>query len=115
MAAVMPSKSSGNAIAKRAVAVMRGIECEQGDITVKWDQEPAMKAIITEVGRIRAAAGGGEMIVESSPIGQSQSDGVAERAISSVVGQLRVLRVALEASLSVKLPANHPPLPWLVE
>ena len=74
-----------------------------------------MKAIITEVGRVRAAAGGGKMIVESSPVGQSQSNGVAERAISSVEGQLRVLRDALEARLNVKLPVNHPLTPWLVE
>ncbi len=104
MAAAMPSKSTGNFIAKRVVAFVREIGCEQGDVTLKSDQ----------VGRVRAAAGGGKMIVESSPVGQSQSNGTAERAISSVAGQLRVLRDALEARLNVKLPANHPLVPWKV-
>ena len=59
----------------------------------------------------RAAAGGGRMAVEMSPVGQSASNGVVERAIQSVVGQARVVKSALEARLGVKLPAKHPVLP----
>ncbi len=55
------------------------------------------------------------MMVESSPVGQSHSKGVVERAISSIVGPLRVLRDASEMRLNVKLPVNRPLLPWLVE
>jgi hypothetical protein len=82
MASAMPSKSTGNFIARRVVAFMKEVGCEHGDITVKSDQEPAMKAIINEIGRVRAAAGGGKMVVESSPVGQSQSNGIAERPSS---------------------------------
>ncbi len=81
--------------------------CEQGDVAIKSDQEAAMKSIIAEVGRARAVAGGGRMMGESCPVGQSQGNGVVDRAISSVVGQSRVLRDALEMGLNVKLPANH--------
>ena len=56
MASMAPSKSSGPFTAKRIFAFMREIGCEQGDLTVKSDQEPAMQANITEVGRLRAAA-----------------------------------------------------------
>ena len=115
MAAAIPSKTTGTFIAKRVVAFMREVGCEQGDVLVKTDQENAMKSIVTEVGRVRAAAGGGRMVVESSPVGQSQSNGVVERAIGSVEGQLRVLRDALEGRLGVKLEVNHPVMTWLVE
>ena len=66
-----------------------------------------MKAIIAEIGRVRAAAGGG--------MGASASNGVAARAIQSVVGQVRVPKDALEERLSTKLEAKHPVMPWLVE
>ena len=82
MASVTPSKSTGAFIAKRVVGFMRDIGCEQGDITIKSDQEPAMKATITEFGRVRAAAGGGRMKVESSPVGHSQSNGIVEGPLS---------------------------------
>lgn len=93
MASAMPSKSTGTFIARRIVAFMREVGCEQGDLTVKTDQEEAMKSIVTAVGRVRAAAGGGRMTVEMSPVGQSQSNGIAERAIQSVEGQTRVLKI----------------------
>ena len=115
MASAMPSKSTGTFIARRIVAFMREVGCEQGDITVKTDQEEAMKSIVTAVGRVRAAAGGGRMTVEMSPVGQSQSNGIAERAIQSVEGQTRVLKDALEGRLKMRIPAQHPMMPWLVE
>ena len=115
MASVIPMKGKGVFIAKRIVAFMREIVCEQGDVTIKSDQEPAMRAIITEVGRVRAAAGGGRMVVESSPVGQSQSNGIVERGIGSVVGQVRVLRDAFETRLKIEMETNHPAIQWLVE
>ncbi len=115
LATALPSKTTGRFVARRVVAFMHEIGCEQGDTTIRSDQEPAMKAIVTEVGRARAAAGGGQMVVESSPVAQSQSNGVAERATQSIEGQLRVLRDALEARLQVKIQAKHPVTTWLVE
>ena len=115
LASAMPSKSTGNFIAKRILAFMREVGCEHGVVTIKSDQEPAMKAIVSEVGRLRAAAGGGRMTVEMSPVGQSQSNGIAERAIQSVEGQARVMKNALEDRLGVRLPAKHPIMPWLFE
>ncbi len=86
LATALPSKTTGNIVAKRVVAFTRGIGYELGDTTIRTGQEPAMKAIVTEVGRVRAGPGGGKMDVESSPVGQSQSNGVVERAIQSVEG-----------------------------
>ncbi len=81
IASVIPTRSTDSFITKRVVAFMGEIGCEQGDITIKSDREPAMKAIITEDGRVRAAADGGKMVDESSEVGQSQSDGVVEMGI----------------------------------
>ena len=115
LATALPSKSSGTFVAKRVVAFMREIGCEQGDVTIKSDQEPAMKAIISEIGRVRAAAGGGRMMVESSPVGQSQSNGVVERAIGSAVAQMRVLKDALEGKLGGSIEVKHPVMAWIAE
>ena len=115
LASAMPGKNTGKFIAKRIAAFMREVGCEHGPITVKSDQEPAMKAIVNEVGRLRAVAGGARLVVEMSPVGQSQSNSIAERAIQSVEGQAHVIRNALEARLGVKLPAKYPAMPWLFE
>ncbi len=55
---------------------------------------------MTAVGRVRSAAGGGRVTVETSPVGQIQSNGIAERAIQAVEGQTRVLKDALEGRFS---------------
>ena len=62
----------------------------------KSDQEPTIIALVTEVGRVRAAAGGGKYLPELSPVASSQSNVIIERAIQSVGAQVRVLQSALE-------------------
>ena len=56
MSAVVLAKSSGRYISRRVLEFPRETGHEQGDIIVKSDQEAAMKVIINEVGRARAAA-----------------------------------------------------------
>jgi hypothetical protein len=94
MSSVVPSKSTGTFIARRVVAFLREIGCEHGDMVVKSDQAPAIMAIVAEVGRLRAAGGGGRFITENSPVGSSASNGVVERAIRSVEQQTRCSRAA---------------------
>ena len=55
------------------------------------------------------------MIVEASPVGQSASNGMAERAIGSVGAQVRVIRSALEERWGVKLVGEHPIFTWMAE
>ena len=66
MASVVQSKSTGEFIATRIVAFMKEVGCEQADVTVKTDQEEAMKAIMTEVAKVRASRGSGRTVVEMS-------------------------------------------------
>ena len=115
MAAAVPSKSTGAYIAKRVMAFLEEIGCEYHDLIAKSDQEPAITSLLDEVARHRAAGGGGEFIMERSPVASSASNGVVERAIQSVEGQTRVLKLALESRWNLQIPAKHPAVPWLVE
>ena len=71
MNSVAPSKTCGEFIAKRVVAFMKEIGADQGDITIKSDQGPALIAVVSEIGSHRAAGGGGRKVVESPPRRQS--------------------------------------------
>ena len=116
MASVVPSKSTGTFAARRVVAFMREAGCEFTDITIKTDNEEAVKALVSEIGRVRAGGGSqARMSVETSPAYSSASNGVVERGIQSVQGQLRVLRSALEEKLEVKIDSGHSIWPWLME
>jgi hypothetical protein len=115
MAAAVPTKSTGTYIAKRAMAFMREIGCAYGDLVVKSDQEPAIKALVAAAGRLRAAGGGGKYIEENSPVGASQSNGVVERGIQSVTGQVRVLLDALGVRWKMKIDQGHLIICYIVE
>ena len=115
MSSVAPSKTTGEFMARRVVAFMREVGADQGDIVIKCDQEPAMASLTREIGAHRAAGGGARMVVESSPVGDSKGNGVIERAVKSVQGQVRVLRSALEERIGAKLDPHHAVFPWMVE
>ena len=115
LATLVPSKSTGTFVANRLMAFLKEIGLEFGDLVVKTDQEAAMGAIVENLRKNRAAAGGGAFIVEQSPVGASQSNGVVERGIQAVVGQVRVLLDALETRWGVDIPTAHPVLTWQVE
>jgi hypothetical protein len=115
MGTVLPSKTRGEFAARRVVAFMREMGCEHCVINVKSDNEPAVMALMQEVGRWRAAAGGQQMNVETSPAYASQSNGYIESGVKTLQGHIRVLKSALEANLGVAVPQDHAVLPWLVE
>ena len=80
-------------------------------LCLKSDGEPALVAIQEEVKKQRID----ETLLENSLVGDSRSNGIAERAVQSVAEQIRVLRTALEAKLKAKVPGNHPVICWLIE
>ena len=110
-----PSKSTGAFVARRCISFLKEVGCESCDVIVKSDNEPAITSIIAEVGRMRAASGGGRWIVENSPVGSSASNGVVERAIRSVTQQIRVMKDCLEHKAKVLIGARHPLMTWLAE
>ena len=115
MSAVTPTKGENEFLARRVQAFLKEIGADKGNITVKSDQEPAMVAVVSEVARHRAAEGGGRTVVEHSAVGDSQGNGIIERAIKSIEGQVRVARSALEQRIKAKISSEHAVMTWLVE
>ena len=79
-------------------------------IILKTDQENAIKDLKVAI----KTAWRGELIIEHSPVADSQANGVAERAVQSAEGQVRVLKDALEWRLGCALSTTSPVLTWLV-
>ena len=76
-------------------------------MVVKSDQEQALRSIVEDVGRLKESDGSGLYVVEYSPVGASQSNGMIEKAIQSVSGQTRVLLSALEEKWCCSIPHDH--------
>ena len=85
-----------------------------GKISMKTDQESALKDLRQGVKEIRAKKGQ-ETIPEESKVYDSQSNGVAERAVQSVECIVRTHKFALEKRIGKKIPCAHPIMTWLVE
>ena len=115
MSAAVPRKTTGTYVAKRVAGFLREVGCLHGDMVVKSDQEPALRSVVEDVGRLKAVDGSGRYVAENSPVGASQSNGVIERAVQSVAGQVRVLLGALEEKWGFAVPCDHPLLPYVVE
>ena len=79
-------------------------------LTLKSDQEPAIKALKAAVAARRVAP----TTPVESPVRESQSNGAVERAIRSWQGQLRTLKSQFEENTGKKLSVNHPLMGWLV-
>ena len=116
LSSAVPSKTTGEIVARRVLAFLSEIGYVYKDVIIKSDQEPALISLVEDVERRRAAVGGGRWICENSPVGSSASNGVAERAIiQSVQHQVRVLKLALEYKWNMSIPHKHSVLPWIKE
>ena len=54
-------------------------------------------------------------VPEESNVGESQSNGRAERSVQLVKGQLRTMKLALEDKLQRQIPCSHPIIAWMIE
>ena len=79
----------------------------------KSDQERALVAAIEKVADDLRREGH-TMILEQSPVGESQSNGVAERQVQAVEDLIRTMRGALMNRLQCRIEATHPLFQWLV-
>ena len=78
---------------------------------LKCDGEPALIAIQQEIVKRRSF----ETLLENCPAGDSQANGIAERAVQSIAQQVRVLRHSLQCKLGAIVPGTHAVTCWLVE
>ena len=81
-------------------------------LILKSDQEPAIQDFVREIARMRSPA---EMLKEESPVGSSASNGVVERGVQTVQGQVRVLKDAFETRISTKVDGSHNIISWMIE
>ena len=54
-------------------------------------------------------------IPRNSPVGESQSNGLVERAVRSSKDQIRTLRLALNKRVGCRVPAKHDLMTWTVQ
>lgn len=64
--------------------------------TLKSDQEPAIMMLKAAAAKIVQSATGKAIVMEDSPVGESQSNGLVEGAVKEVKGIIRSLRWAVE-------------------
>ena len=85
-------------------------------IVYRSDQEPGTVALIEAALRNSGEAG---MVTGAAPefsaVGESASNGNAEKAIQHFKDLLRTLKAALEAQVSARVPADHPLMRWLTQ
>ena len=55
-----------------------------------------------------------EVVQEHSPVGESSSNGLIERAIQEVQGQMRALKLHIESEANTDITDDHPLWPWLI-
>jgi hypothetical protein len=115
-ATVVPEKGSkGRFVADRCLEFFVECGCRAGDIVIKTDQEAAIAYLVKDLVAERGDEPGCRTLVEQSPVGSSGSNGVVERAVQAVEGQVRVLKLALEDRLGMKVSATSNIVAFLAE
>ena len=56
----------------------------------------------------------GDVVQETSAEGEPQSNGAAESSANVVKGHARSIKLAVESTSSIEVPADHDLLTWLV-
>lgn len=82
---------------------------------IKKDREPAIVAPKKVAMKICAKEYGKNIIAETSPSRDSQSNGVAENAVKTTKGLCRTLRHSVEELHNIVLGPQHPCLPFVVK
>ena len=67
----------------------------RSELILRSDGEPAIVDLLNKVSDLRERP----TILEKSPVGDSQANGLAERALQSVQKQTRILKLAPERNL----------------
>ena len=82
-------------------------------ITIKSDQELALKELLraATVERLEES----ELQLEESPFGESKSEGEVERAIQTVRGHVRTLKLVGQRTYDCNIREGHPIWHWLVK
>ena len=80
-------------------------------VVLRSDQEPEILDLINGVIETRQD----QTIQQNSPVGESQPNGLVERAVRSAQDKFRTLRLALQKRVGCQVPPNHPLMTWIVQ
>ena len=80
-------------------------------VILKSDQEPALIDLINGIIEYRDDP----TIPEHSPVGESQSNGLVERAVRSCKDQIRTSKLALEKRINSRVQPSHPAMAWIIQ
>ena len=80
-------------------------------VVFKSDQEPSIVALKHRVAKETPDR---EFVMEESPVGDSQSDGLVENSIREIQKQARILKLDIELHYQTKIETDHPVLAWLM-
>ena len=86
-----------------------------GKVILNSDQENAILDVLKDLAKSRAKDGLQETIIESSPQGESQSNGIAERAVQDIENGVCIHKFDFESKLGATVPLEGAVVPWLVE
>ena len=81
-------------------------------VVLRTDQEPAVVDFVEEIARRRE---GCVTVVEKAPVGESQSNGLAERGFRSLEEMMRVFKLDLEERVKQVIPMDWAVLEWMIE
>ena len=81
---------------------------------LKSDQEPAIVSLKNEAVKVMMKLNGKSVVLEESPVGDSESNGLAEGAVKEAKGVIRSLRFSLEDLHGIEISHSSAILPWLV-
>ena len=120
-ACVVDSKGADDYATRRMCDIIK--ESGHANFVYKSDKEHSIIALIDEAVRRPGRAGRHvppdvpvrRGVLENIAVGESQSNGRAERAVQTVEDLLRTHKLSLESKIKARLPSNHPVLRWLVE
>ena len=111
MAYVVPSKGTETDwVAKQISKDLRGIGYND-KVILKSDQEPAI-VVLKE--QIAAQRRGVDTVLEESPVGDSQSNGLAERAVRNIEEMTRTYLNDLQNRIGEQIDLGHKIIDWLV-
>ena len=112
-ACICDAKGVDPYVVERMATFIRDTGLNNFNFVVKSDQESSIVAMMEQA--IRRSGRNGTAVPEASAVGESASNGRAERAVQTVEDLLRVHKIALEARIGVHIPADHAVLRWMVE
>ena len=111
---LVPNKGPDPYATRRLASFFRA--CGMASFTYMSDQEGAVRTMLLEA--IQVTKGRGEWVgavPENSPVGESQSNGRAERSVQQLEDQVRTLLGELEDRIKQQLKPDAPVVSWLVE